>query len=171
VHHGEMDELEALAEGNFAGLRSDLARHAIECDYETPGVLTVALEPRELQHLREEIELAGRFGHDVELLDAEATRAQIDSPTYLGAVWHRTGSALVDPGRLADGLRAAAARAGVRIHELSPVRSIHDTDRAALTVSTEGGVVQAPKVLMATSAYPPLIPAVGRYIAPVYDYR
>ena len=166
---GEMDELEALANENFAGLRSDLNTYAIDCDYETPGVLTVALEPRELEDLHEEVELARRFGHDITLLDADATRAQVNSPTYLGAVWDRTGSALVHPGRLADGLRAAADRAEIRIHELSPVRTIRD-DGPQLTVSTEDGVVRAPKVLMATSAYPPLLPAVGRYIAPVYDY-
>ncbi len=165
----EMDTLEQLAAENFTGLRADLSHHGIECDYETPGVLTVALEPRELDHLREEHEQARRFGHDVELLDAEATRAQVNSPTYLGAVWDRTGSALVHPGRMADGLRAAADRAEIRIHELSPVRTIRD-DGSQLTVSTEGGTVRAPKVLLATSAYPPLIPAVSRYIAPVYDY-
>jgi glycine/D-amino acid oxidase-like deaminating enzyme len=166
---GEMDELEALAQENFDGLRDDLVRLAIHCDYVPSGVLSVALEPRELEDLHEEIELARRFGHDVDLLDAEATRAEVNSPTYLGAVWHRTGSALVHPGRLADGLRAAAGRAGVRIHELSPVRAVRD-DGPKLSLSTEDGVVRAPKVLMATSAYPPLIPAVGRYIAPVYDY-
>jgi glycine/D-amino acid oxidase-like deaminating enzyme len=166
----EIDTLERLGDENFDGLRADLARHAIECDYETTGVLSVALEPRELKELREEVELVRRFGHDIEMLDAERTRAEVNSPTYLGAVWNRTGSALVHPGRLADGLRAAAERQGVRIHELSPVRAIHHGGRAALTLSTEGGVVTAPKVIMATSAYPPLVPAVGRYIAPVYDY-
>jgi glycine/D-amino acid oxidase-like deaminating enzyme len=166
---GEMETLEQLANENFGQLRADLTEHSIECDYETAGVLTVALEPRELEDLREEQELARRFGHDIELLDAEATRQQVNSPTYLGAVWDRTGSALVHPGRLADGLRAAADRAEIRIHELSPVRTIRD-DGPKLTLSTEGGTVRAPKVLMATSAYPPLIPAVGRYIAPVYDY-
>ena len=166
----EMDQLEGLAAENFDALRDDLVRHAIDCDYETPGVLTVALEPRELDDLRGEVELGRRFGHDVALLDADAVRAQVNSPTYLGAVWDRTGSALVHPGRLADGLRAAADRAGVRVHELSPVRALRDENATTLTVSAEGGVVKAAKVLMATSAYPPLIPAVARYIAPVYDY-
>jgi glycine/D-amino acid oxidase-like deaminating enzyme len=166
----EMDDLERLGAENFDGLCEDLRRHEIDCDYETTGVLSVALEPREIPDLRDEAELARRFGHEVEILDAEATRAQVNSPTYLGSVWHRSGSALVHPGRLADGLRAAADRAGVRIHELSPVRSIREADSAALTLSTEGGTVRAPKVLMATSAYPPLIRAASRYIAPVYDY-
>ncbi len=167
---GEIETLERLADENFAELHQDLGRHAIECDYATPGVLTVALEPRELEDLREEEELARRFGHDVELLDVEATRAQVNSPTYLGAVWDRSGSALVHPGRLADGLRAAADRAEIRIHELSPVRSIRDASRATLNLSTEAGTVTAPKVLMATSAYPPLVKAVSHYVAPVYDY-
>ena len=166
----EIDQLEALAAENFAGLRADLATHDIECDYVTPGVLTVALEPRELEDLQEEVELTRRFGHDVELLDAERVRVEVNSPTYLGAVWDRTGSALVHPGRLAEGLRAAAHRQGVRIHELTPVRTLRAEGAATVTVSAEGGVVTARRVLMATSAYPPLIPAVKRYIAPVYDY-
>jgi glycine/D-amino acid oxidase-like deaminating enzyme len=166
----EMDVLERLGAENLDGLHSDLTRHAIDCDYETPGVLTVALEPRELEDLYEEAQLARRFGGEVELLDAEATRAQVNSPTYLGAVWHRGGSALVHPGRLADGLRAAAHRQGVRIHELTPVRSVRKDGRDTLTARTENGVVTARKMVMATSAYPPLVQAARRYIAPVYDY-
>ncbi len=35
---------------------------------------------------------------------------------------------------------------------------------------TDAGVVHAGRVLLATSAYEPLIPAMRRYVAPVYDY-
>lgn len=166
----EMDQLERLGAENFEGLRSDLTAHAIDCEYEATGVLYVALEPHELAGLDEEAELARRFGHDAEVLDTDAIRAQVNSPMYLGGVWYHSGSALVHPGRLADGLRAAADRAEIRIHELSPVRSIREADSGTLTLSTEGGVVNARKVLMATSAYPPLVRAVRHYIAPVYDY-
>jgi glycine/D-amino acid oxidase-like deaminating enzyme len=166
---GEIGRLEKLGNENFAALRDDLDRYGIECDYETPGVLTVALEPRELRDLNDEAELARRFGHEAELLDAERTRAEIHSPTYLGAVWHRDGAALVHPGRLVDGLRAAAAQAGVRIHELSPVRALSGSGEN-MGVRTDAGVVTAAKVLLATSAYPPLIGAARRYVAPVYDY-
>ena len=110
-----------------------------------------------------------RFGHEAEVLDREQIRGEVNSPMYLGGLWTRTGSALVHPGKLADGLRAAAARDGVRIHEYSPVRELRKTD-AGVSVRTEGGVLGARRVLLATSAYPPLLRAVGRYIAPVYDY-
>jgi glycine/D-amino acid oxidase-like deaminating enzyme len=58
----------------------------------------------------------------------------------------------------------------VRIHELSPVRQLKHDDSTVVAIRTEAGIVKAPKVLLATSAYPPLVNAVGRYIAPVYDY-
>ena len=166
---GEIDQLERLGQENFDGLRGDLERHGIDCDYEATGVLTVALESREVDDLAPELELVRRFGHDAELLDGAGIRAQLDSPTYRGAVWDRTGSALDHPGRLADGLRAAAVAAGVRICELSPARSL-DASGAGVAVRTEGGVVTAARVLLATSAYPPLLRSIRRYIAPVYDY-
>jgi glycine/D-amino acid oxidase-like deaminating enzyme len=165
----EMETLDRLGLENFAGLRADLDRHAIDCDYEATGDLAVALAPHELADLDEEVALLRRHGHDAELLDGAAIRAQLNSPTYLGGIWDRTGSALVHPGRLADGLRAAAARAGVRIFELSPVRDLRRRP-AHVEVIAEGGVVRADRVLLATSAYPPLLPAIGHYVAPVYDY-
>ncbi|HEY2318819.1 MAG TPA: FAD-dependent oxidoreductase [Solirubrobacteraceae bacterium] len=165
----EIEQLERLGRENFDALRADLHRHGIECDYESAGTLMVALEDRELDDLDQQGELLRRFGYDAAVLDAAAARAEINSPTYLGALWNRSASALVDPGRLADGLRAAADRAGVRIHELSPVRALSSRG-AAVDVRAEAGVVRAAKVVLATSAYPPLISAVGRYVAPVYDY-
>ena len=57
----------------------------------------------------------------------------------------------------------------MRVCEYSPVRALNET-AAAVSVTTEGGIVSARRVLLATSAYPPLVRAIGRYIAPVYDY-
>ena len=186
----EMEQLEALGLENFDALRRDLEVHGIECEYEAGGDLAVALEHHELDDLHAEVGLLRQFGHDVELLDGPGIRAQLDSPTYLGGLWDRTGSALVHPGRLADGLRSAAVGAGVRVCELSPVRGLRAgraarpggaagpgcggwpgrASRGTVEVIAEGGVVNARRVLLATSAYPPLLRSVRRYIAPVYDY-
>jgi glycine/D-amino acid oxidase-like deaminating enzyme len=165
----EIDTLERLAAANFDGLAADLDRYGIDADYEAPGDLAFALERHELAWLEEEAELARRFGYEVELLDAGQARSQVDSPTYLGALWTRSGSALVHPGKLADGLRMAAERAGVHIFESSPVRDIQSRG-AGLTVRTSGGVLGARRALVATSAYPSPLRAIRRYVAPVYDY-
>jgi glycine/D-amino acid oxidase-like deaminating enzyme len=166
---GEMEALERLGRENFAGLRADLERHRIDCAFEQPGTLNVALEPHELGWLEEEAELLRRFGHDVELLDGAATRAALASPTYLGALLDRTDQALVDPGRLGAGLLGAALAAGVRVHEDSAATGLRERG-AGVEVSLAAGSVRAAGVLLATSAFPPLVPAIRRYVAPVYDY-
>jgi glycine/D-amino acid oxidase-like deaminating enzyme len=165
----ELEQLERLGLENFDTLAEDLQRLAIDAEFEAAGDLIVALEPRELAELEEEAELVRRFGYDAELLDADRVRAEVNSPMYLGGLWVRTGSALVHPGKLADGLRAAAAREGVRIHEYSPVRDLRKS-ATGVSLIADGGIVNARRVLLATSAYPPLVRAIGRYIAPVYDY-
>src|SRR5208283_458612 len=113
----ELATLERLGMENFDDLRSDLERHGIDAEYERPGDLEVALEGHELDSLHEQAELMRRFGHEVDVLDHGAIRAQIHSPTYLGGLWVRSGTALVHPGKLANGLREAAVRAGATIFE------------------------------------------------------
>ena len=165
----ELAQLERLGLENFRALGEDLERLAIDAEFEPAGDLIVALEPRELADLEEEADLVRRFGLDAELLDRERVRAEVNSPMYLGGLLTRTGSALVHAGKLADGLRAAAARGGVRIHEYTPVRALRKT-AGGVSVATDGGVLDARRVLLATSAYRPLLRSIGRYIAPVYDY-
>jgi glycine/D-amino acid oxidase-like deaminating enzyme len=161
----ELDALEAAGRANLDGLKADLAALRIDAAWEEPGLLSVATQPHELADLDEDVALVRRYGWDAEALDREAVRAQVDSPTYLGAVLQRTGVGLVDPGALALGLRRAALDLGVRIHERTPV--VRAT-QAQLT--TPGGVVRAPRILLATGAYRPLARAIRRLVAPVYDY-
>ena len=166
----EIALLERLARENYDGLVADLAHHGIDAALEETGELIVGLEPHQLAWLEEETALAREHGHEVDLLDAEEVRAQLDSPTYLGGAWDRRRAAIVHPGRLADGLRAAALRAGVRIHEHSPVTGLSQ-DRGAVTLTVAGaGSVRAERVVLATGAHPSLLSPVRRRIAPVYDY-
>ncbi|MFN8112724.1 MAG: FAD-dependent oxidoreductase [Solirubrobacterales bacterium] len=168
----EVETLERLGLENFEGIRADVARFGIGCDFEANGEFAVAVEPHQVEGLAEEAELLARYGHDVELLDREAVRAEVDSPTYLGAVWDRTGSAVVDPAKLADGLAAAAAGLGVEVHERTPAVALDGVgkDGAIRVATAAGGEVCAGRVLLATSAFPPLRRSLGRYIVPVYDY-
>ena len=165
----ELEQIERLARENYDGLAADLERLEIEAEYEAPGDLTVAVQEHELADLDDELELAHRFGYQAELLDQTQVRAQLNSPLFLAGLWTQTGSALVHPGKLSDGLRAAALKAGVRVFEYSPVRTLARSAEG-VSLTTEGGVVKARLALLATSAYPPLVKAIRRYVAPIYDY-
>jgi glycine/D-amino acid oxidase-like deaminating enzyme len=158
----ELDALEALGRENLEGFRADLERHGIDAAWLESGMLSVATRPHELAELEEEAALLRRYGWEAEVLDRDGLRAQVASPTYLGAVLQRTGVALVDPGALALGLRRAVIALGVKVYERTPVL---DGD-----LRTPAGRVRAQRVLLATGAYPPLARAIRRFVAPVYDY-
>jgi glycine/D-amino acid oxidase-like deaminating enzyme len=170
----ELELLERLGRENLEGLRADLERHSIDAAWEEHGMLSVATRPHEVAELADEAALLRRFGWDAEVLDRDAVRAHVASPTYLGAVWQRTGVALADPGALALGLRRAAIALGVRVFERTRVtRTAAAGAGVELTTSSApaaSGRVRARRVLLATGAYPPLARAIRRIVAPVYDY-
>ena len=165
----EIDELERLSRENFTAMRETLERRGIDAAWDEPGVIDVATRPHEVPWLAEAAESARDQGEEVTLLDAEAVRAEVDSPTYLGGLWHHSGGALVDPARLAWGLREAALTDGVRIHEHTQVTDLRRGGDGVL-LETPHGRLHARRVLLATNAYKPLVRSIQRYVVPVYDY-
>ena len=161
----ELEALEALGRENLAGMRADLDRHGIDAAWQEPGMLSVATQPHEVAELEDEAALLRRYGWDADALDRDAVRSLVDSPTYLGAVLQRTGTALVDPGALALGLRRVALELGVRLFERTPV-----VKAAREELTTPQGRVRAPRILLASGAYRPLVRPIRRLVAPVYDY-
>jgi glycine/D-amino acid oxidase-like deaminating enzyme len=167
---GELTELTKLGHDNLAGLAADVDRFGIDCDLTTVGMLDVATAPWQLEDLADGIEVLRDAGEDVDLLDADAIRAHLDSPTYLGGLLRRDAGATVDPGRLARGLAAELDRRGVALHESSPVRGL-EPDGAGVRVTTPGGEVTADRVVLATNAYSHrLLRRTARHFVPVHDY-
>jgi len=168
----EIELLERLGLDNLDQIEAAIRRYGIDCDYERTGVIDVATNahaPSYLSELSDDCARLRRLGQAVELLDAEQMRAQVDSPTYTGGLWRKDRAALVDPARLAWGLKAAAESLGVRIYEDSKATSLR-RDGVGVLVKTPLGAVRAGKVALATNAAKPLIRRVRHYIAPVYDY-
>jgi glycine/D-amino acid oxidase-like deaminating enzyme len=164
-----MERLEELGRENLAGMVAATDELGIDPRYEPVGVLDVATREHEVADLEEHAKELRLFGHEVEWLDGEAVRAEIDSPTYLGGVWQKTGVGVLDPARLAWGLAAAAEKLGARVYEATPVLGI-EADGAGVSLRALGGPVRARRAMLATSAFPPLVRSIRRYIVPVYDY-
>jgi glycine/D-amino acid oxidase-like deaminating enzyme len=165
----EMGRLEELGRDNLAGIVAAIDELGIDARYEPVGVLDVATREHEVADLEEHAQELRRFGYEVEWLDGEAVRTEIDSPTYLGGVWQKTGVGVLDPVRLAWGLAAAVEKLGARVYEATPVLGI-EADGAGVSLRTLGGRVRARRAMLATSAFPPLVRSIRRYVVPVYDY-
>lgn len=154
----ELDTLEAMGLRNLDEIGETVERYAMDVDWERTGQLAVAVEPHQVQWLREERGF----------LDAGQVRAEVDSPTYLAGAWDREGCAMVHPGKLAVELARVAMALGVRIHEHSLVRGI--SGRGVQSVVTATGRVQAEQVVLATNVFPSLLRRNRLMTVPVYDY-
>ena len=165
----EIQKIEQLAAENFAGIYDTIHRHGIECDWTPTGTMAVAVEPYQVEQLRRAEELYRSFRQPVRFLNGEEVRAEVDSPTYHAGLWRLDRDALVDPVRLAWGLRRVALELGVRIHERTRATGM-EPEGDGVAVATPGGRVHARRAILATNAFPPLARSIRRYVIPVYDY-
>jgi glycine/D-amino acid oxidase-like deaminating enzyme len=166
----EMPLLEKLGEQNLSEIGATIASHDIDCDFQLTGELSVATAAWQLEGIEEEAAAARALGHDVEVLDAAGIRRELNSPLLVGGLKTTTGNALVEPGRLAWGLRRACLDAGVRIYEQTPVGSI-TPGGTGLTLTTPYGSVRAGRAVLAAGVPGrKLLRRVGAYVIPVWDY-
>jgi glycine/D-amino acid oxidase-like deaminating enzyme len=186
LHHfpDEIEPIEKLGRDNYEGFLAALDRYEIDARVERNGVLSVATAPYQVEGLREYLGELQRFGEDAEWLDRASVRAALDSPTYCAGVWRRSG-AIVDPARLAWGLRDAVLRLGVRIYEHTQVErfaraaggfeldcssgDVCEKSPGSVRAKTAGSV-RAKKVVFATNAFRSPLRRMRRATIPIWDY-
>ena len=151
----ELKRLDELGMQNLDDIEATVALDKLNCDFERTGTLTVAIEPHQIDWLEK----------DDDFLDADAVRAQVNSPTYLAGSWDKRGTALVHPAKLANELARIARDRGVLIFEDSPVRALSGT-----SIQTAAGQVHATSVALATNVFPSLLKRNRLMTVPVYDY-
>ena len=156
----EYAALERLGHENLAALEADVRDLGIDAQLERTGSLTVAVEPHQVEWLRD----------SPGYLDREAVRAEVDSPLLLGGAWDRDGCAMLHPARLARGLATAAAELGVEVHEGSTVTGLDAAGTGPVTLRTTEGSVDSDRVALATNVFPSLLRRTRLMTVPVYDY-
>ncbi len=139
---GELATLERLGLENLDAIEAAIERYGIDCDFERPGVIDVATRPHQVEELRGEYHQLRSQLQEVAWLDGEAMRDEVHSPTYLGGLWRKGRAALVDPARLAWGLKAAAKGLGVRIYEDTRATAVQ-RDGVGVLVTTPLAQVRA----------------------------
>jgi glycine/D-amino acid oxidase-like deaminating enzyme len=160
----EYATLQRLGAENLNAIETTLGRLGIDCEFERTGSIEVATKAHQVDELRTSAQTDGGA-----FLDADAVRAEVNSPTYLAGRWDKDGAAMVHPAKLAWGLAAACERIGVRIAERTPATSLA-SDADGVTVRTRDGVLRARRVALGTNAFPSLVRRLRPYIVPVYDY-
>jgi glycine/D-amino acid oxidase-like deaminating enzyme len=164
----EIDRLIELGLENLDDIERAVADYGLECDFERNGALSLAVEPYQVDALRE----AATDEHTA-FLDTDAVRQQVDSPTYLAALWEKRTSALVHPAKLAAELARVATESGVEIFEHTVVKSLSSDSRsstAPVELVTDRARVTAKHVVLGTNVFPSLLRRTRLATVPVYDY-
>jgi glycine/D-amino acid oxidase-like deaminating enzyme len=164
----ELPALLALGLQNLNEIEDTLARYGIECDYIRSGDVNVATAPHHIAEMREQSAQAASFGLNLQFLERDQVQRVVKSPIFLAGL-KNPHVALVNPARLAWGLRQTCLSLGVQIYENSPVTKL-DEDGDFVLAHTPHGCVRAARVALATNAFPPLLKRLSYYVVPVYDY-
>jgi len=126
-------------------------KHSIECEVERQGTLHCAVGKHGLAEIKERARQWQTRGAPVRVLDAAEAARKLGTSAYAGALLdERAGT--IQPLAYARGLAHAAVRAGATIRTSSPVTAATD-DGAQWRLTTPGGQVVAPQVIVATNAY------------------
>ncbi|MEU0688223.1 NAD(P)/FAD-dependent oxidoreductase [Streptomyces uncialis] len=167
----EIGRLEKLGVRNLDAIEAAVARYGIDCDFERTGELDVATEPYQADAMRTWYQDMRRRGlaDGREFLDEDAVRGEVDSPLFRAGVWDRDGVAMLNPARLAWGLKRACVSLGVRVYEHTPALTLLARG-AGMAVRTPYGRVFARRVALGTNVFPSLVKRVRPYTVPVYDY-
>jgi glycine/D-amino acid oxidase-like deaminating enzyme len=165
----ELPVLDRLGAENLAAIGDTVHRHGIDCAWEETGELHVATAPHEAEELADLAAAMTAAGHRVRLLDRAQVQSEVRSPTYLAGLEEPHATAMVEPARLAWGLRQAVLDLGVRVHEGTLVTGLEERD-GAVQVRTQHGEVRAGRVVLGTNAFPPLLRRLRLMTVPVYDY-
>ncbi len=150
-----------------AHTRQTIRENAIDCDLEETGYLLLATCAAREKWLGKEMALARRFGFDREWLEGTALDDYIRSDAFRAGVFD-PHPAVVNPAKLARGLKGLAAQAGVRIYEQTPLDRL--TDGQPVALSTPGGTVRADRVVLGVNGYGATLGFLPSRIYPVHTY-
>ncbi|MGF6770321.1 gamma-glutamylputrescine oxidase [Paraburkholderia sp. GAS199] len=162
-------ELYALTTDAVDLMRRRIQRYAIDCDVTDAGVILANWfdEPARLESQRRL--MRDSFGVDWEPLSAAQLASQLRTDRYHGGLFERNAFHF-HPLKYVLGVAAAAAGAGVTIHEQSPVLRLQ-RDGAGYLVHTPHGAIEARHVVMAGGGYARNVHArVERAVLPIATY-
>jgi glycine/D-amino acid oxidase-like deaminating enzyme len=171
--YGQARALEMFSEYNLAidTIEELVKEHSIDCDFERSGKLTLAMNAKQVEGMRTTQETLARLAdYSVNVVDKQDLHSEIGTDFYAGAMVDPLASG-VHVGKLAHGLAAAGARAGVTICEDAQVTELRARPGGGHAVRTTRGVVEVDRVLVATSGYTgSLTPWLQRRTIPVGSF-
>jgi glycine/D-amino acid oxidase-like deaminating enzyme len=151
-------------------LHEVITQNAIDCDYERSGYLLVGTSPAQVKRVEHDFGIMERWGFGgVERWDQARLSREFNTDFYkLG--WFEPRCGILNPAKLARGMKQVAESKGTVIYEQSPVKSFGRANGSKFVVKTEKGEIQSDFLVFATNAYSVLFPELKSLQRPAFTH-
>ncbi len=161
-------DLWRLTEEGQALVGRIVAEEGIDCDYRTPGTLSLALTEDSLDEMRQNLATMRADGLSGEFVDRQAVQALIGTPLgaeITGGLFFSDGG-LLHSARYLAGIAEAARRHGARLCRAGVIGLVTEGD--GTRVETTVGAIRAQRVIVAVNAWSDeLVPELAGLVVPV----
>jgi glycine/D-amino acid oxidase-like deaminating enzyme len=144
-----------------------VGKHGISCDLEESGIMMLAMSEQDLAGMEETDQAARAMGINSRVLDRKEIQREIRSDRYHGALNLPYG-AIINPAKLARGMKKAVESMGVEVFERTRVISVDPGP--TVRINTEEGEVSAPVLVLAANGYSAKLGFFKNRFLPLCDY-
>jgi glycine/D-amino acid oxidase-like deaminating enzyme len=148
-------------------IRDFVVEHGIDCDLERNGSISLATEEEHLPALEAQQRRYREMGLEAEFLDAAAVRRAVASERFVGGL-RDPNHAILNPAKLARGIKRVIESLGVEVFERSKVMRITPGD--PVHIETEFGELRAANAVVALNGYAPKLGLFRRRLIPLSNY-
>ena len=139
----------------------------VQCDFEENGMLETAVNEEQAAELEKHHQKYKAWGLDVTLLHGKTLDAEIRSPRYLAGLKFPYGG-ILNPAKLARGMKPLVERAGVEVRERTLVLRV--TPGKVHRVETEMGEINAPVLVLGLDGYAAKLGFFRNRVLPLCSY-
>ena len=151
-------------------LHDVITQNNIDCDYERSGYLLVGTSPAQVKRIRHDFKIMEKWGlGGVERWSRDRLSAEFETNFYKEG-WFEPRCGIVNPARLARGIKDLTEKNGAVIYEQSPVIKFEKKAPVGFIVHTEKGSIESEYLVFATNAYSILFPELKNLQLPAFTH-
>lgn len=148
-------------------LKTMVQTHGIDCDLESTGYILLNTCKRREARARRELATAHAMGFEHTWLEGSALEEHIRCAQFRSGVFD-PHPCIINPAKLARGLKEAAERLGVKVYEQTALEEL--VDDSPVRLRTPEGQVEARQVVLAVNGYGASLGFMKSRILPVHTY-
>ncbi|MFA5536462.1 MAG: FAD-binding oxidoreductase [Bacillota bacterium] len=151
-------------------LHDMITQNEINCDYERSGYLLVGTSPAQEKRIENDFKIIERWGlGGVERWSRERLAEEFKTDFYRVG-WFESRCGILNPAKLARGMKELTESTGAVIYESSPVKQFARKEKAGFIVETNEGSLESEYLVFATNAYSILFPQLKNLQRPAFTH-